>query len=462
MARILLVEDETSLAHILSVLLRAQGHDVVSCGTGRGGIEEYRKGSVDVVLLDYALPDLTGAEVFRQLRDIDSRVVCIYMTAFGSIRSAVDAIRGGALDYLPKPFDNDELLVAITRAVEVRRLTREVEELRGELETRYGFDELISVSGGMREVLRRMAKIASVDATVLILGESGTGKELVARAIHRQSPRGKAPFVAVNCGAVPAHLVEAEFFGHERGAFTDAKETHQGKFEQAQGGVLFLDEIGELPVAAQAKLLRALQEREITRIGGRRVIRVDVRVVAATNIDLEAAVKRGAFREDLYWRLNVLPVRVPPLRDRREDIPLMVDTLLRRINVELTGKIRGISEAAMHLIMSYDWPGNVRELENALRRAAVFCESVQIEAEDLPLSLRQVDIGTAQPSMDSQTLADVVQEFTARVERDVIRSRLAARGGNRSATAESLGINRKTLFRKMRELGIAEADEDEE
>jgi DNA-binding NtrC family response regulator len=284
---------------------------------------------------------------------------------------------------------------------------------------------------------------------------------LVARAIHRQSRRAPGPFVAVNCGAVPAQLVESEFFGHERGAFTDAKDAHTGKFEQAHTGILFLDEIGELPLPAQTKLLRVLQERELTRIGGRRVIKVDVRVVAATNIDLEAAVSRGAFREDLYWRLNVLPVRLPPLRERREDIPLMVDTLLQRVNVELQGKIQGVSEEAMRSITAYAWPGNVRELENALRRAAVFCEGSRIEVDDLPAPMRSSSTAVTEAPLSSRKLSDAVQEGTVRIERDIIRSRLAVCGGNRTATAQSLGINRKTLFNKMREYGIAGTDDSE-
>lgn len=460
MATILVVDDEPALTHILSVLLRKNGHEPIVCATGAAAIDTYPRVSADVVLLDYALPDIPGTRVFERLRKLDPNVMCIYMTAYGSIRSAVDAMKGGAVDYLAKPFDNSEVLLLINRAVEMRRLTREVDELRGELQIRYGFDDLVGISSPMRELFRQLSKVVNVDATVLILGESGTGKELVARSIHRQSSRASGPFVAVNCGAIPATLVESEFFGHERGAFTDAKDAHPGKFEQASKGVLFLDEIGELPISAQAKLLRVLQDHEVTRVGGKRPIRVDVRIVAATNVNLESAVQRGTFREDLYWRLNVLALKVPPLRERREDVSLLIDALLRGINTELHGKVQRLTPDALQCLQAHAWPGNVRELENVLRRAAVFCENHVITIGDLPVHVRSSTVAREADDDPEQSLSTAVNTATTRVERELIRSRLVEHGGNRTATAQSLGINRKTLFKKMKDYGISSDEED--
>jgi DNA-binding NtrC family response regulator len=302
--------------------------------------------------------------------------------------------------------------------------------------------------------------VARVDATVLILGESGTGKELVAQAIHRKSERARGPFVAVNCGAVPQTLIESEFFGHERGAFTDAKETRAGSFERASGGTLFLDEIGELPPEAQSKLLRALQERRILRVGGSRPIDVNVRILAATNRDLETEVREGRFREDLYWRIQVVSLRLPPLRERREDLPLLIDHLLDRAHRELGLPAVSLSEPARRLLLAYDWPGNVRELENVLSRALVLCEGGEVTLADLPPRIRG-ETGTedAAGGADSEplTLADAVRQATERVEKAMILSRLGEHRGNRTATAESLGVSRKTLFNKMRQYGLGQS-----
>ena len=448
MSRVLVVDDEAALTNILGVLLRKHGYDVTVCATGQSAVAAYERSPHDVVLLDYALPDLNGTDVFERLRRLDPRVVCIYMTAFGSIRSAVDAIKGGAVDYLAKPFDNDELLATVARAVKLRRLSAEGYARQGGAINR-GLDGLITVSAAMRAVAEALGRIVDIDATVIILGESGTGKEVVARAIHRRSARAAGPFVAVNCGAVPSALVESEFFGYERGAYTDAKESHAGKFEQASKGILFLDEIGELPLPAQAKLLRVLQEREVTRVGGKRPIPVDVRVLAATNIDLQAAVREGAFRQDLYWRLNIFTIELPPLRQRRDDLPALIGVLLRRISIAMRRQVEGVSADALAALERHTWPGNVRELENVLTRAVAFCQGTEIQVRDLPDHVR----GTAEPST-AATLADVVSQTTTQLERDLILRHLADHGGNRTATAASLGINRKTLFRKMREYQI--------
>jgi DNA-binding NtrC family response regulator len=407
---------------------------------------------------------IDGITTLRALLEIHGKLDCVMMTAYGTIRSAVEAMKSGAFDYLAKPFDNDELLLIVNRALKMRALSREVEELRNELSSRYGFNEIIGISPKLQSVFNTMAKVAQVDATVLIEGESGTGKELVARAIHRRSNRSGKPFVAVNCGAIPQSLVEAEFFGHERGAFTDARETRIGRFEQAQGGTLFLDEIGELPLEAQVKLLRVLQDREVVKLGGRKPIKIDVRIIAATNVDLQKAVDSGKFRSDLYWRLDVVKILMPSLRDRREDIPLLIDSMFDRFNRELRLGVKSIDPEARRLLELYDWPGNVRELENVICGAIIACENSVVRAQDLPPRLRgsiavvnsNAEEPTAIEALDigNMTLADVVKNMTERLEKTIISSRLAKMGGNRTATAESLGISRKTLFNKMRQYGF--------
>ncbi|RMH18805.1 MAG: sigma-54-dependent Fis family transcriptional regulator [Acidobacteria bacterium] len=461
MANVLIVDDEERIRGILALLLRDHRHRVAEAASGEEALALAASFHPDLVLLDLNMPGLDGLETLRRLQASRPEADVIIMTAYGTIRSAVEAMRSGAFDYLTKPFDNDELLLLVDRALNLRRLSAEVESLRDELEARYGFTEIIGISPQMQEVFRTMAKVARVDATVLVTGESGTGKELVARAIHRKSKRSLRPFVAVNCSAIPHTLVEAEFFGHERGAFTDAHESRAGTFEQADGGTLFLDEVGDLALDAQAKLLRALQERKIVRVGGRAPREVDVRVIAATNKDLEQEVGAGRFREDLYWRLNVVQVRLPALRQRVQDLPLLIEHFLDRINRELGLKVRGLEDEAQRLLLAYPWPGNVRELENTLCRAMILCEGDLLAAVDLPGRLRdEPGEGAAPPAsdLDHMALAEAVSEATERLEKRMIRSRLAAHKGNRTATAESLGISRKTLFNKMRHYGLTAAD----
>jgi DNA-binding NtrC family response regulator len=468
MTKILITDDEQSIRRILSVLLKEHGFEVWEAESGEQAVSISREVRPDVALLDINMPGMDGLATLRGLLEQNPALDCIMMTAYGTIRSAVEAMRLGAFDYLTKPFDNDELLLIINRALELRRLSSEVEELRAELSSRYGFNEIVGISPKLQAVFRQMAKVAQVGAPVLIEGESGTGKEMVARAIHRKGPRAARPFVAINCGAIPQALFESEFFGHERGAFTDAREARAGRFEQAQGGTLFLDEVGELPLDTQVKLLRAIQEKEVTRVGGRALIRLDVRVIAATNIELQRAVERGRFRADLYWRLNVVRLVLPPLRERREDIPLILDHLLERFNRELGLNVRSLAADARRLLEMFDWPGNVRELENAVCSAMIMSESETITVGDLPPRIRgEVETSTvasATPSgardMTKGTLADAVREATAKLEKLMIVSRLAEFNGNRTSTADSLGISRKTLFNKMRQYGLGEGDED--
>jgi DNA-binding NtrC family response regulator len=458
MARVLLVDDERQLRHVLTALLSDHGHVVTAAQSGEEAVELASRAKPEIMLLDLTLPGMSGLDTFTRLHEHFPTAGCIFLTAYGTIRSAVDAMRAGGDDYLTKPFDNDELLIAVDRVLEMRRLSREVDELRQELTTRYGLDEIVGICPAMREVFRIVSRVAGNDATVLILGESGTGKELVARGIQRKSPRHHGPFVPVNCSAIPSTLVEAEFFGYEKGAFTDAKDTHPGKFEQAHKGTLFLDEVGDLPLEAQAKLLRVLQDREVTRLGARKAVKVDVRVLAATNRDLETAVRKGQFREDLYWRLNVLSLRLPALRERPEDLPLLIDSLVERLNKELGTSVTGVSADARRLLLAHDWPGNVRELENTLRRAMVLCDTAVVGPRDLPARVRGV--AEAGPGIgDKLTLTEAARRAVERVERGLIQASLAEHRGNRTATAETLGINRKTLFNKMRTYELT-TDED--
>ncbi len=463
MSRILIVDDEKQIRRILSVLLSEHGHDVREAESGEEALRLQTEFHPDIMLLDLSLPGMGGMEVLQTVLARAPQIDCIMMTAYGTIRSAVEAMRLGAFDYLAKPFDNDELLLIVNRALRMRRMDAELDALRTELEARYGFSEIVGISHQMRDVFRIMAKVAGVDATVLVAGESGTGKELVARAIHRRSKRAAGPFVAVNSSAIPRDLVEVEFFGHEKGAFTDARESRPGRFELASGGSLFLDEVGDLALEAQAKLLRALQEHEVTRVGGRQAIPVDVRVIAATNKDLESAVRKGDFREDLYWRINVVSIKLPPLRERHEDLPLLIDHLLDRFQRELKLDVKSVSPAARQLLLQYDWPGNVRELENTLCRAIILCDSNTLTPADLPPRIRgelHAVAASGSRAHDTMILADAVSEATARVEKTLILSRLSQHHGNRTITAESLGISRKTLFNKMREYNLGGADED--
>ena len=464
MATILIVDDEAKIRRILALMLRDQRHEVREAASGEEALELAAAVKPDLVLLDLKMPGIDGLETLKRLKESLPETDVIMMTAFGTISSAVEAMRGGAYDYVTKPFDNDAMLLVVERALEMRRLSGEVEALREDLEARYGFTEIIGISPEIQAIFHTMAKVARVDATVLVTGESGTGKELVARAIHRKSRRASRPLVAVNCSAIPQSLVEAEFFGHEKGAFTDAKLARTGRFEQADTGSLFLDEAGDLALDAQAKLLRALQEKQITRIGSSQPRPIDVRVIAATNKNLEQEVAQGRFREDLFWRLNVVHIRLPPLRERRQDLSLLFDHFLDRINRELGLSVRGLAPEARQLMLDYPWPGNVRELENTLCQAMILCEGDVLTASDLPGRVRgEAAEGVAAPSsdLDRMNLADAVAEATERLEKRMILSRLAAFKGNRTATAKSLGVSRKTLFNKMRHYDLGDESLDE-
>jgi two-component system nitrogen regulation response regulator GlnG len=467
-ARILVADDEPAIRWLLERLLRQAGHAATVVEDGAAALAA-AAGPLpfDVAFLDIRMPGLDGLEVLTRLRATSPDTAVIVMTAHGSVRAAVEAMQRGAYDYLAKPFDNDEALLLVARAVQAKALAREVVELRTGIQEVWEFGALVGKSARMQDVYKTIGRIAGTDVTVLLLGESGTGKEVVARAIHHYSRRAGKPFVAVSCAAIPATLLEAELFGHERGAFTDAHQRRLGKFELAHGGTIYLDEVGDLGPELQPKLLRVLQEREVERIGGGEPVRVDVRVVAATNRDLEALIREGRFREDLYYRLNVVSVTLPALRERVEDVPFLVDHFLAKYAGEL-GE-RALSAEALERLTGYGWPGNVRELENVIQHAMVMATGGVILPEHLPIAA-----GAGAPVVREGTLEQLIQEkleecvrglgtresanlyelLLGLVERPLFRAVLRETGGNQLRAAALLGINRNTLRKKLRALGL--------
>jgi two-component system response regulator AtoC len=458
MRRVLVVDDEENLRHMLQILLKREGYEPVGASSVDAAVGELAKHPFDVVLVDLRMPGRGGLELVDEVRRRKLDTTVVVMTAYGSREVAIEAMKRGAYDYLSKPFEADELVLLLRKAEERERLFRENQTLRRQLraggqEVEGGLGDMVAKSARMTEVFRTLRKIAEFKTTVLVGGESGTGKELIARALHQHSPRKDGPFIAVNCGAIPATLLESELFGHRKGAFTDANRDRRGLFEEASGGTLFLDEIGELPLVLQVKLLRVLQEEEIRRLGDIQDIKVDVRVVAATARDLVAEVQRGAFREDLFYRLNVVNLHLPPLRDRREDIPLLVAHFLERMNARMGLSIAGVSPEAMRLLVEHEWPGNVRELENTVERAMVLCEGSQIDAESLPDKLRAGGkTPTPAPARDDADLS--IKRASRRSEEDLIRRALVKTGGNRTRAAELLEISHRALLYKIKEYGI--------
>lgn len=454
MARILVVDDEVHLREAINLVLTAHGFVVNAVSSGEEALEAFKQHPPDVVVLDVALPGISGIETFKRLRDIDAQCVCVFITAHGSVPAAVDAMRAGAYDYLTKPFDNDHLRLTVTRALEHQRLTRRVHELESDVSARADFVGIVGRTPAIEEVLRRLAKVARGGATVLITGESGTGKELAAKRLHRLSPRASETFVAVNCGTIPSSLAEAALFGHERGAFTDARQLRRGYFEQAHKGTLFLDEVGDLPLDVQVKLLRTLQESEVLRVGAERPFTVDVRLIAATNKDLVAEVAAGRFRDDLFWRLNVFQVAMPSLRDRLEDLPLLIDHLLDRVNAECRTHVRGVTDEVLAVFAIHVWSGNVRELINVLRHGAIMAEGELIGLQHLPEYLTSPsepdeddESGLVSPTLEAGQTLD---ETMAAIEHRLVQAALERARGNQSAAAAALGIDRRTLHNKLR------------
>jgi two-component system response regulator AtoC len=461
--RILLVDDEPEICWIMSRALGELGFDVVTAESAQAAVSSFESQAPEVVLLDLRLPDGDGLEVLRRIRELDEHVPVVMLTGHGTIESAVRAMKLGAFDYLIKPVHLEEVRVVVDKGLETRRLQAEVQTLRAEMRQRASPDDLVGGSAAMDELRRFIARVAPYDVTILIRGESGTGKELVAHAIHGQSKRRRGPFIPLDCAALPETLVESELFGHERGAFTGATQRRLGRFELAHGGTLFLDEIGNLPLSTQMKLLRVLEDRAITRLGGRGLIPIDVRIVAATHVNFEDALREGRFREDLYHRLNEFTIHVPPLRERVEDLPELVEHFLGRIGEDLGKRVPGVTAEALEALRAYPWPGNVRELRNALKRAAVLAEG-SVTLRDLPgefrgrpgASLRPVAAG-AGPT----TLKDVVRQVVESAERDLIVRTLERTRWNRAQAARILGINYKTLYNKLKEYALLRGEEEE-
>jgi two-component system nitrogen regulation response regulator GlnG len=465
-ARVLVADDEPSIRYVLREALEPEGCTVVDVDDGERALEELASGRFDIAFLDIRMPGPSGLELLDRVRGTGDDVAVVIITAQNTFENAVEAMKRGALDYLVKPFGVAEVKALVARARRARALEREVHELRREVGRRAApTDRLVGRSPTMLEIFKTVGRLAGRDVSILITGESGTGKEVVARAIHAASPRAAGPFVPVNTAAIPRELLESELFGHERGAFTGAIEARVGRFREASGGTLFLDEIGDMPVELQAKLLRVLQSSEVTPVGGRRAERVDVRIVAATHRDLDAMVAEGGFREDLLYRLRVVPIHIPSLRERREDIPVLAEHFVSRYAEELAGGPRFLSQAALAKLGRHGWPGNVRELENAIKRALVLADADVLSPEDFSF-LDPAPGGGAHPALESlvekavtQALdageADVYHRLLERIERPLIQAALARTDGNQIRAAALLGINRNTLRKKIAELAIA-------
>lgn len=445
--RILLIDDDESLLQVTAHQLRQGGYEVATALTGEEGLEKFKAGTFEAVITDLALPKMNGIDVLKEVRRLNKDAVVIIITAFGTIENAIEACALGADDYVTKPFSREQLRFVLEKALRLRNLKAENLRLKSELLEKYDFGSIVAKSGEMREVLKLVGRVAESDATVLILGESGTGKELVARAIHYNSPRQDQPFITVNCPSIPDNLLESELFGHVKGAYTGATKDRRGKFEQANGGTILLDEIGDLKPELQAKLLRVLQEKEIERVGGEKPIKLDIRILAATNQDLEARVKAGTYREDLYYRLTVVPIKVPPLRARKDEIPYLVDHFLHKY---ARGRRLQISDRATEILMAYDWPGNVRELENAVERAAILTADEIITPEVLPSQVR--------PQTEEAVAGNIIRipdEGLAldEIERRSIQIALEKTNGNQTQAAKFLQIPRHILLYRMRKLG---------
>jgi two-component system response regulator AtoC len=450
--RVLVVDDEENLRLVLKTLLKRHGYEVETASTGEEALGLVDSFGPDVVLTDVRMPKMGGLDLLATLKAKGNDATVIVMSAYGNMDLAIEAMKTGAYDYVQKPFKPDEIVLALRKAEERESLRRENRALRDEIRKEHRFEDILAKSAKMQDIFRTITKISEYKTTVLITGESGVGKELVARAVHRRSKR-TGPFVAVNCGAIPENLLESELFGHKRGAFTDAVHDRKGLFEEANGGSLFLDEIGELPLSLQVKLLRVLEDEHIRRLGEARDIQVDVRIITATHRDLQAETKAGRFREDLYYRLNVLPIPVPSLRERREDIPLLIDHFLARNNGRLGTQIRGLDTETRRLLYEYSWPGNVRELENTIERAMVLSEGDTILAQDLPERVREAR-DPVQMQLASGELS--VKKTMRIIEEILIRRALQKTKGNRTRAAEILEISHRALLYKIKDYQITD------
>ncbi|TRO81160.1 sigma-54-dependent transcriptional regulator [Desulfuromonas acetexigens] len=455
--RILVIDDEEPNREALSLLLKSANYQVAAAGTGEDALVLLRQAPFEVVVTDLFLPDLSGIDILKWVKSNAPQTSVIVITGQASAETAVQAMKEGALDYITKPFNFEELKIQIAKALEKSALVAENIYLRQQLRGKYKFDNIIGNSAAMQQIFARMERIVQTDSTILILGESGTGKELVAKAIHYNGPRKDKPFVAINCGAIPAELLESELFGHARGAFTGAVADKPGKFEQAHNGTLFLDEIGTMPPHLQMKLLRVLQDQVVERVGSDKRLKLNIRLISATNADLEEEVKNGQFREDLYYRLNVIPIHLPPMRERREDIPLLAHHFLRKYCREMNRTLMTIADIAMLRLQDYDWPGNVRELENIIERTVALTAGDHIEVRDLPANIARLDTpanpfdpGCPRIPAEGLDLGVTLES----IERTLIRQALEMGKGVKARAAALLGLNRTTLVEKIKRLKL--------
>ena len=455
--QILIVDDENVQLEMLKGFLVKQGYGVDTAEDGKRGLEKFKRGSFDLILTDLRMPGIDGLQLLKEVKGLNPEVVVVILTAYATVGTAVAAMKEGAYDYLTKPIELDELLLLIQRVGREIGLSQENRELKEQLREKFKVDFIVSISRRMEEALNLVKRVAQSPATVLILGESGTGKELIARAIHYSSLRKEKPFVKVNCAALPENLLESELFGHEKGAFTGAVARRVGRFEQADQGTIFLDEIGDLSPALQSKLLRVLQEKEFERVGSSQTIKVDVRVISATNRNLEEAIQKGTFREDLYYRFNVVTITLPPLRERKEDIPPLLEYFLKKYSRENNKAVVSVTKEAKDLLMNYNYPGNIRELENIIERAVVLCRGDTITKQDLPLNLQESEVEESleRARKSGRSLPETLEE----IERHRIAQALQKSGGVQTKAAEELGISERVLRYKMKKYKISEKNE---
>jgi DNA-binding NtrC family response regulator len=452
LAKILIVDDEEGMRRLLAKVLTREGYETVTAASGSEALRQARGDQFDLVVTDIKMPEMDGLELLAELKATDPSLPVIAITAYGTVENAVQALRLGAYDYITKPFETDEIKLTVAKALERQRLLEENRYLHRELEGRYSFSGIVGTSPSMHRIFEMAAAVAASNASVLITGESGTGKELIARSIHFNSPRKEQPFIVLNCAALAEGVLESELFGHERGAFSGAVATKKGRFELAHGGTLFIDEVGEMSLTAQVKLLRVIQEHEFERVGGTRTIQCDVRIVAATNKQLEEQVKKGAFREDLFYRLNVVNIHLPPLRERREDIEPLARHFLQKYARETGKQIEQLAPRAVSSLLAYEWPGNVRELQNVMERAVVLSRSATITARDFPQALQGEEQICLQLPERGGSLTEILEDL----ERQLIIQTLRREEGSQTRAATALGIKRTTLRYKMEKYRLIE------
>jgi two-component system response regulator HydG len=447
--KILVVDDESSHRQMIKAVLSPEGYEIREAADGHQAVQAVEEKFHDLILMDIRMPGLSGIEALQKIKDISPGIPIIIMTAYASVHTAIEALKSGAYDYLTKPLDIEELKILVAKALRFQKLEQENIYLKEQLNDRFDFSNIIGCSPAMKQLFETMGLVAPSEASILIVGESGTGKELIANAIHQNSVRAQRPFIKVNCAALPETLLESELFGHEKGAFTGATARKQGRFQLAHNSSILLDEIGEMSPTTQAKILRVLQEREFEPVGSTQTIKVDTRVIAATNKDLEEEIRQGRFREDLFYRINVVTIVVPPLRERHEDIPLLADFFLKRFAEKNRRVIKGITPRAMDLLMRYDWSGNVRELENVVERAVIMARGEMITPMEFPENLKELDVELKEPSLNLSAGRSLKE-----IEKEMILRTLEETGGNRTHAADILGISRRTLQLKLKEYGI--------